>query len=127
MSSHRGVSQQEESQVISPGEWHTARQRGRFLVKKVAELPKPVTSYTDKWGETSFRPVMAEIQWKDGNKEFWLPYYIGPLGKEKYGQYAPMIGERELVMLLQEAIQQGLFSKESLQQLGTAVAHANRS
>lgn len=47
--------------MIKPGEWHKARHRGRFLINRVVELPKPAISYTEKWGETSFRPGPGEV------------------------------------------------------------------
>jgi len=108
--------------MIKPGEWHTVKYWGKFRINKVAELPQPLTFDTPQWGQTSFRPTITEIEWQDGNKEFWFPYYIGPSGKEKYGQYAPMMGEKELLALLQEAIRQKFFSIEFLSELVKAIS-----
>jgi hypothetical protein len=108
--------------VINPGDWHKASHRGRFLVKKVAELPQPAVSHTEKWGETSFRPVLAEIQWENGAREFWFPYYIGTVGKERYAQFAPMVSETQFFELMEGAIDQGFFSHEALARLETVVA-----
>lgn len=97
--------------MIKPGETHHTKVYGPFRIKKVAELPKPLIYETARWGRTAFRPTIAKIEWKDGKKEFWFPYWIGSEGKEKYGQYAPMLAEKELLSLLREAIRQKFFSK----------------
>jgi len=103
--------------MIKPCEWHESRFWGRFHINKVAELPHPVIFDTTKWGRTSFRPTIAEIEWENGNKEFWFPYWIGPEEKERYGQYTPMLGEEELLSLLREAIKQRFFSQKFLFEL----------
>jgi len=111
--------------VIKPGEWHEARVWGRFHINKVAELPQPVIFDTARWGpRTSFRPVIAEIEWQNGNKEFWFPYWIGPEGKERYAQYSPMMGEEELLALLREAMDQQFFGQVFLSQLAQAASQA---
>ena len=43
-------------------------------------------------------------------------------GKEKYGQYAPMMGEKQLLELLREAIKQDFFSVSFLSNLRRAIA-----
>ena len=106
--------------MIKPGEWHRAKYWGRFHINKVAELPEPVVFDTPQWGKSSFRPTIAEIQWENGNKELWFPYYIGPVGKERFGQYAAMMAEKEFLALLREAIRQQFFSEEFLSDLGKA-------
>jgi hypothetical protein len=103
--------------MIKPGEKRIAKYYGHYTVKKVAELPKPLVYDTEQWGRTAFRPVLAQIEWGDGKKEYWLPYWIGPEGKERYGQYAPMMRERELFSLLTEAIRQKFFRKRYLTKL----------
>jgi hypothetical protein len=107
--------------VIKAGEKHRTKYYGHFTVKKVAELPEPLVYETKQWGKTVFRPVLAQIEWQDGKKEFWLPYWIGPVNKERYGQYAPMMGERELLLLLLEAIKQKFFSKKFLSKLSAQI------
>lgn len=106
--------------MIKPGEWHRAKYWGRFHINKVAELPEPAVFDTPQWGKSSFRPTITEIQWENGNKELWFPYYIGPVGKERFGQYAAMIAEKEFLALLREAIRQQFFSEEFLSDLGKA-------
>lgn len=104
--------------MIEPGEWRQAKYWGWYHINKVVELPEPVVFDTPQWGQTRFRPTIAEIQWENGNKEFWFPYWIGPVGKERFGQYAPMLSEKQLLALLREAIDQEFFSREFLSQLG---------
>lgn len=108
--------------MIKLGEKHRTKYYGHFTIKKVAELPKPLVYETKQWGKTAFRPVLAQIEWQDGKKEYWLPYWIGPVGKERYGQYAPMMEERELLSLLQEAIKQKFFSKRFLSKLSSQIS-----
>jgi hypothetical protein len=108
--------------MIKPGDRRKAKFYGQYLVKKVAELPKPLVYDTKQWGKTSFRPTIAKIEWEDGHKEFWFPYWIGPVGKERYGQYAPMMAEKELLSLLGEAMRQKFFSKRFMSQLAKEIA-----
>jgi len=112
--------------MIKPNEWHEAKYWGKFHINKVAELPQPIIFETPRWGRTSFRPTIAEIQWEDGHKELWFPYYIGPAGKERFGQYAPMMAESELLVLLREAIKQNFFSREFLSLLAEAITEARQ-
>jgi hypothetical protein len=46
--------------------------------------------------------------------EFWFPYWVKIRRKEKYGQFAPMIGKKALLQLLDEAIKQGFFDTQFL-------------
>ena len=108
--------------MIKPGQWRKAKYWGKFRINKVAEPPDPMVFDTPQWGRTRFRPTIAEIQWENGSKEFWFPYWIGPEGKERYGQYAPMINEDTLLALLEEGIRQEFFSQVFLSALGEAVA-----
>ena len=66
-----------------------------------------------------------KIEWEkppsDDKHEFWLPYWITIGGKEKYGQFAPMFGEKALLELLQNAIEQEFFSEDFLCGLEKAV------
>ena len=57
--------------------------------------------------------------------EFWFPYWITWAdvdGKERYGQYSPMIGEKALLELLQRAITQDFFSNSFLVDLNKAIS-----
>ena len=54
--------------------------------------------------------------------EFWFPYWMVVGGKEKYGQFAPMIGEKALLELLEDAIRQDFFSDKFLYGLNKAIS-----
>jgi len=90
------------------GQEKKAKYWGRFVVRKVAKLDEPTRCYSDEIGEALFKPTLAKIQWdkppSDDKHEFWFPYWISVRGKEKYGQFAPMIGESALLQLLERAI-----------------------
>lgn len=108
--------------MIKPGEWYTPKLWKRFCVRKVAELPSPSVFPTRKWGQTGFRPIMAEVERENGTKALWFPYYIGPVGREKYVEYAPVLSGEEFLALLQEAIGQDFFSERFLGELESAIA-----
>ena len=111
--------------MIKPGQWRKAKYWGRFRINKVAEPEKPLISDTPQWGRTRFRPTISEIQWENGNKEFWFPYWIGSEGKERYGQYAPMISENVFLALFKEAIRQQFFSQKFLSALRETITEAS--
>ncbi len=62
-----------------------------------------------------FNPILIKISWEQvpsGDKhDLWFPYWITIDGKEKYGQFAPMIGQKALLELISEAIDED-FLKE---------------
>ena len=66
-------------------------------------------------------PTIVQINWEispsPDKHEYWFPYWITIKGKEKYGQFAPMIGKESLLELLKEAIKQDFFDEEFLVQL----------
>jgi hypothetical protein len=107
--------------MIKVGQQKKAKYWGSFTVSKVARLRKPVECHSQEIGTALFEPTIVQIQWETapskGRHEFWFPYWITIGGKEKYGQFAPMIGESDLLELLQEAINQGFFSVKFLQNL----------
>jgi len=111
--------------MILAGQQKKAKYWGGFTVDKVARLKKPVECQCEEVGTALFDPTLVKIKWEkppsaDGH-EFWFPYWITIGGKEKYGQFAPMIGERALLELLQDAIEQNFFSKSFLKGLSKAV------
>lgn len=101
--------------MIVVGQQKKARYWGRFTVKKVARLKKAVECQCEDIGTAHFDPTIVKIQWEkppsDDKHEFWFPYWINIGGKEKYGQFAPMIGEKALLELLHSAIEQDFFSE----------------
>lgn len=111
--------------MIKVGQKKEAKYWGRFVVRKVARLRKPVECHSRDIGTAIFDPTIVKIYWDDApsddKHEFWFPYWITINGKEKYGQFAPMIGEKALLELFQDAIQQGFFSDEFLHGLQKAI------
>ena len=98
---------------------------GKYTVKKVARISKPVECHSEEVGVALFDPTIVQIEWEkppsEDKNELWFPYWITIGGKEKYGQYAPMIGEQALLELLQDAIEQDFFSEDFLQGLREAI------
>jgi len=62
--------------------------------------------------------MSVQIDWESppssDKNEYWFPYWVKIRGKEKYSQFAPMIGRNALLKLLKEAIDQGFFDKHFL-------------
>jgi hypothetical protein len=111
--------------MIKEGQRKKARYWGNYTVKKVVQLTKPVRCQSSEVGEALFNPTLVKIEWEkspsDDKHEFWFPYWISIKGQEKYGQFAPMMGERSLLELLTNAIGQGLFTKQFLSELGKCI------
>jgi len=100
-------------------------------VKKVAKLARPIVCHSAEIDEALFDPCLVQIEWEkppspDGH-EFWFPYWITVRGKERYGQFAPMMGETALLELLREAIRQGFFSDDFLSRLISVIERNKRS
>ena len=109
--------------MIKVGQHKRVKYWGSFRVEKVAMLPKPVEVHSEETGRALFNPTLVKIVWdKDFGHELWFPYWITIGGKERYGQFAPMMGEDTLLGLFQEAIRQEFFSENFLHQLGKVVA-----
>ena len=113
--------------MIHVGQKKEARYWGKFEVKKVARLKKAIACQCEDIGTAYFDPTIVKIHWETppskDKHEFWFPYWINIGGKEKYGQFAPMIGERALLELLRDAIKQNFFSKSFLRSLGRAITN----
>ncbi len=114
--------------MIKEGYRSKAKDWGNYTVKKVARLRKPVECFSKDKGEALFNPVIVKMEWdtppSEDKNEIWFPYWItwsDVSDKERYGQYAPMIGEKALLELLQNAIKQDFFSKGFLQNLKRAI------
>jgi hypothetical protein len=89
------------------------------------KLDKQIECYSKEKGRCLFNPTLVKLEWetppsKDKN-EFWFPYWI-TIGdqKEKYGQYAPMIGKKALLELLTKAIEADFFGHDFLVKLKSA-------
>ena len=112
--------------MIQVGQQKQTRYWGKRTVKKVARLKEPVKCYNPEQGLVFFEPTIVQIEWESSpsrdRNELWFPYWMIIGGKEKYGQYAPMMGEKQLLELLREAIKQDFFSASFLNNLRRAIA-----
>jgi hypothetical protein len=120
--------------VIKVGQARQVRYWGAFDVIKVAKLQKPILCHSEEVGEVEFNPVLAYIMWcsrppcEEDPNWFWFPYWITVKGKQRYGQFAPMIGEKALLELLEEAIKQDFFSEAFLRRLALKIeGHLRKS
>ncbi len=113
--------------MIQVGQEKKAKYWGKYTVSKIARLQQPVECRCEEVGTAFFDPTIVKIHWEtppsDDKNEFWFPYWITIGGKEKYGQFAPMIGEKALLELLENAIEQDFFSKTFLRKLGGLIAN----
>jgi hypothetical protein len=116
--------------VIKVGQHKRAKYWGGYTVEKVAMLSKPVQVHSQEVDKALFNPTLVKIEWdqEDFHHEFWFPYWITLNdAKEKYGQFAPMMGEGTLLELLREAIRQDFFTKDFLDQLHEATASRSQT
>jgi len=92
----------------------------------VARLKKPVECHNPEQGTVFFDPTIIQIEWErspsEDKHEFWFPYWMIIGGKRKYGQFAPMIGEKSLLELMQDAIGQDFFSESFLKGLRESIS-----
>ena len=112
--------------MIKVGQHKKAKYWGAFTVEKVAMLCKPIEVHevhSEEIEKALFNPTLVRIKWdKEFHHEFWFPYWIAINdAKEKYGQFAPMMGEDSLLELLKEAIRQDFFTDGFLHQLGKTI------
>ena len=112
--------------MIKVGQQKPTKYWGTRTVKKVARIKEPIECYNPIQGKVYFKPTIVQIEWEkppsgDSN-EFWFPYWMIVDGKEKYGQYAPMIGEKALLELLKDAIGQDFFSRDFLLDLNIIIS-----
>ena len=111
--------------MIQVGQRKQTKYWGKRTVTKIARIKKPVECYNPEQGLVFFEPTIVQVEWEkppSGDKnEFWFPYWMIIDGKEKYAQFAPMMGEKALLELLQDALEQDFFSKGFLKGLSKAV------
>jgi hypothetical protein len=107
--------------VIEVGKRSKARYWGEYEVQGVVKLDAPVRCHSLEKGEIDFNPTIAKLAWArepSGDRhDIWFPYRITIGGKERYGQYAPMIGQKALLDLLRKAIDAEFFDRDFLQAL----------
>lgn len=94
--------------MIKIGKKTKAKYWGNFTVEKIVKLKNPVRCFSSEKGNVDFNPTIVKISWdqipSDDKHDLWFPYCITIDGKEKYGQFAPMIGQKALFELLSSAI-----------------------
>jgi len=104
--------------MIKEGEQRKTRYWGEYEVTKVVQLEEPELAYSAVVGEARRKYTFVQIRWKaDGQYKLWFPYWVTIKGKERYGQYAPMMSEASLLELLDKAIRKEFFSQNFLNQL----------
>ncbi|MGA2670711.1 MAG: hypothetical protein ABSF21_04775 [Dehalococcoidia bacterium] len=114
------------------GDKVTKRYKGevedQYLVKGGARSPKPVKIWEPVIGERSFYPTIILLKRaRDGHRELWFPYRMessGIKGEERWGQFGPQYGENIFLLLLKEAIVEGLFSRNFLEGLARELDRA---
>jgi len=112
--------------MIEKGYQSRAKYWGNYTVKDVVKLRNKVECYSQEKGKVFFNPTIVKLEWENPPSEdkhdLWFPYWITIEDKEKYGQFAPMIGEKALSELLQNVIKQDFFSRNFLTQLKDSIA-----
>ncbi len=112
--------------MITEGKQSHATYWGNYTVKKVVKLDNKVECYSKEKGKCLFNPTLVKLEWEtppsEDKNEFWFPYWI-TIGdqKEKYGQFAPMIGEKALSELLTKSIESDFFSHDFLIRLKSVI------
>lgn len=116
--------------MIEVGNRSKARYWGEYEVQGVVKLDAPVRCYSSEKGEVDFNPTIVKLEWArepSGDKhDIWFPYWITIGGKEKYGQYAPMIGQKALLELLSKAIDAEFFDRDFLKALESKISRRLR-
>jgi len=117
--------------VITIGKKTKAKYWGNFVVEKIVKLDSPVKCFSAEKGEVDFNPTIVKILWEQtpsGDKHnLWFPYWITIAGKEKYGQFAPMIGQKAFLQLLSKAIDNDYFDEIFLEELERKISDYRKS
>ncbi|HEM61033.1 MAG TPA: hypothetical protein ENO24_01985 [Chloroflexi bacterium] len=107
--------------MIEVGKRSSARYWGEYEVQGVVKLDAPVKCHSLEKGEIWFNPTIVKLTWahepSEDKHDIWFPYWVTIDGKEKYGQFAPMIGQKALLELFCKAIDAGFFDRDFLQGL----------
>lgn len=108
------------------GDKGKAKYWGEYIVRNIVELRDPVACHSDEIGKALFKPTIAKIEWLEkppsrDQHDIWFPYWIVIKGREKFGQFAPMIGQKALLELLKKAVKKGFFSVRFLRNLKRAI------
>ncbi len=112
--------------MIQAGKRSKAKYWGEYEVQGVVKLDVPVRCHSLEKGDVEFNPTIVKLAWdrdpSEDKHEFWFPYWISIDGKEKYGQFAPMVGQKALLELLSKAMDRGFFQVDFLEALGCKIA-----
>ena len=107
--------------MILVGKRSKAKYWGGYVVEDIVKLREPIKCTSEEKGEVDFNPTIIKIKWdkkpSDDVNELWFPYWITIDGKEKYGQFAPMLGQAALLELICGAIDKGFFNSYFLNAL----------
>lgn len=111
--------------MIKVGKRSKAKYWGVYEVIDFVTLNSPVECYSTEKGHVDFNPTIVKLAWDNDPSEdkhdLWFPYWITIDGKEKYGQFAPMIGQKALLELMSKAIDRGFFEKDFLEGLSRKI------
>jgi len=104
----------------------SAKYWGEYILKDKVELDKPVVCDSQKIGKAYFKPIIGKLEWvkkppSADQHDIWFTYWITIHGQEKYGQYAPMIGQKALLELMTKAIRKGFFTEKFLRGLRDSI------
>ena len=112
--------------MIKVGKKTKAKYWGNFKVEKVVKLDKPVKCFSAEKGDVEFNPTLIKLSWEqnpsDDKHDLWFPYWITIDGKEKYGQFAPMIGQKAFLELMSKAIDNDYFEEDFLIELNKKIS-----
>ena len=93
--------------MIKKGYQSKAKYRGKYTVRDIVTLDTKVECYSQDKGKVLFNPAIVKLDRETAPSndinDIWFPYWI-TIGsdKEKYGQFAPMIGEKAFLELLKK-------------------------
>jgi hypothetical protein len=107
--------------MIKVGQHKKAKYWGNYMINQVVQLAQPVKCECEEIGEALFSLTLVKIEWEkppsNDKHDIWFPYWISINGKEKFGQFAPMIGEKALSELFANTIEQGFFTDQFLSKI----------
>lgn len=91
-----------------------------WQVKGVAQLEKPIEYGDPIQGKVSYDPKIMVLDSKTTGRVLWFAYWMSTTktkGKMKWGQGPPMLEEGVFMELIRNAIRQGFFSRDFLEEL----------
>lgn len=117
--------------MIKEGYKSKAKYWGNYTVERVVKLDTPVLCHSKDVGAVEFMPTIVQLKWEtppsEDINEFWFPYWVKIKGKEKYGQFAPMLGQHALLELFEKAIREGFFDNQFLSRLKECIERKQKT